>query len=112
MKDDWSSFFTFLGIFIGLTRQKYFLSSRFFSVFRLPEQVVFKGVLHNACMYIQKCLFVLLRIHGSSEWCGSYFIDNSFKMKAELRDTCYFDMDGCLGLFMLCLQLTCMFLEI
>ena len=65
--------------------------------------MVFKGVLHNACMYIQKCLLVLLRIHGDSELCGLCFIDNSFKMKAELRGTCYFDMDGCLGLFMLCL---------
>lgn len=50
-------------------------------------------------MYIQKCLFVLLRIHGDSELCGSYFIDNSFKMKAELRDMCYFDIDGFLWLF-------------
>ena len=51
-------------------------------------------------MYIQKCLLVLLWIHGNSELCGSCFIDNPFKMTAELRDMCYFDMDGCLGLFM------------
>lgn len=50
-------------------------------------------------MYIQKCLLVLLRIHGDSELCGLCFIDNSFKMKAELRDTCYFDMGGFLGMF-------------
>lgn len=50
-------------------------------------------------MYIQEYLFVLLRIHGSSEWCGSCFIDNPFKMTAELRDMCYFDIDGFLWLF-------------
>ena len=50
-------------------------------------------------MYIQKCLLVLLRIHGDSELCGLCFIDNLFKMKAELHVACYFDIDGFLWLF-------------
>ena len=48
-------------------------------------------------MYIQKYLFVLLRIHGNSEWCVLCFVDNPFKMIVELRDTCYFDIDGFMG---------------